>query len=82
MNHFNRQDLWFLEPLDERTKAVLASKLSQENFSRQIECADGLKRDLWQVSNLFIINLQENWRAFGLHFNIYVKHKDRWEIAD
>lgn len=80
-----RECTWYIFAHDMHTNAVVAQALEPgENCAFQVECADGVKRDLWSADHALLSYLTESKKKQEvLNFEVFVSTGNgkpkRWE---
>ncbi len=70
----NSNCVWFVEPLDSATNAVISQHLSTEDECPEKKCSDGQKRNLWACpDHAFVTRLEREIKRLKLRFNIWCR---------
>ncbi|MFA4871479.1 MAG: hypothetical protein WC610_00230 [Patescibacteria group bacterium] len=70
--------IWFVEPLDKDTNAVIGRMIDPcdnlENYLEAVEGADGQNHNLWQLPNFQMVgSLNASAKGLRLRFKIWVR---------
>ena len=66
-----REYEWFLEPQDSYTNEVISKNVGEENFSGDVVCADGQRRNLWQCPSGLLAMLWRSRNNLDIRFRIF-----------
>ena len=72
--------LWYVEPIGPDTNEVLAGLLPEENFIKDLRCADGKLRNLCLVAYGTVLSLEEGRKTKPWRFSIWYKSKTSSEV--
>ena len=62
---------WFVAPEDAHTNEVIAENCSDEDFSTNVRCADGVRRNLWRCTKQVRDALVANKKKLNLKFEVF-----------
>lgn len=62
---------WYIEPLDSRSNAVIATRLPEENAIEDAITENGAKRNLWGCDHDFAKRIWKSKTDLGIDIEIY-----------
>ena len=63
--------IWYIEAKDAQTNRVIAGELSSTSACEDINCADGIKRNLWECNWHFVARLENSRAQLQLKFAVF-----------
>lgn len=66
-----RRYKWFVYPFNAHTNAAFARELPEENLMRDVFCADGIIRTLWECPILLLRRFWESRESLSIDFQIF-----------
>lgn len=76
--------VWFVEPLDATTNAVISAELTDTEVHPATKCKDGT-HDLWDCSYRLIAQLAASRQQLGLKFQVFRRRGggqiEKWRFA-
>ncbi|OGZ83665.1 MAG: hypothetical protein A2401_00425 [Candidatus Staskawiczbacteria bacterium RIFOXYC1_FULL_38_18] len=82
-----REYTWYLEPRGDvaRSNEVLGKNLGEENAFQGVECADGVRRNLWRCPSAMVFMLWSSRKTLRIVFGIFcqegkgkIRRATRW----